>query len=208
MAVSTTPATRYLAFACDIALLLIAAMIARLPLGALLLRAGFVIPFSLMFAGVSWLAGDGARAAALLMRSYLSALAVLLLVGTTPLPSLLRGLEFFKLPRVLILVAQFLYRYLFVLFDQAQHMRLAARSRTGPARFTRMRRSRFQAAAGALSVLFARSHQRAEGIHRAMLARGFRGHFPAMAAHPARPLDYAFLLIAAGTSTAIRAAAG
>ena len=43
---------------------------------------------------------------------------------------------------------------------------------------------RFRAAAGALAVLFARSHGHAEEIHRAMLGRGFRGHFRPLAARP------------------------
>ena len=54
-----------------------------------LARAGVVLPFTAVFAGISWLAGDPARGAALVMKSYLSALAVLLLVSTTPLPLLL-----------------------------------------------------------------------------------------------------------------------
>jgi cobalt/nickel transport system permease protein len=84
-------------------------------------------------------------------------------------------MERLGIPRLLVLVAQFLYRYLFVLSEQAQHMRLAAACRDGGARARR--RSGFRAASGALAVLFARSYQRAEGIHRAMQARGFRGRF-------------------------------
>ena len=63
------------------------------------------------------------------MKSYLSALAVLLLVSTTPLPVLLRGFEMLGAPRFLLMVAQFLYRYLFVISEEAQHMRKAAMAR-------------------------------------------------------------------------------
>jgi energy-coupling factor transporter transmembrane protein EcfT len=35
----------------------------------------------------------------------------------------------------------------------------------------------FRAAAGAVAVLFARSHERAAAIHQAMLARGFQSRF-------------------------------
>jgi cobalt/nickel transport system permease protein len=76
---------------------------------------------------------------------------------------------------LLVLLAQFLYRYLFVISEQAQHLRLAAACREGNAR--KNRRSKFHAAAGALAVLFARSYYRAEGIHQAMLARAFAGRF-------------------------------
>ena len=91
-----------------------------------------MLPFTAVFAAVSWLAGDPARGAALVLKSYLSALAVLLLVSTTPLPVLLRGFEIAGAPRFLLMVAQFLYRYLFVISEEAQHMRKAAAWRAAP----------------------------------------------------------------------------
>ena len=54
---------------------------------------------------------------------------MLLVVSTTPLPVLLRGLEMTGAPRFLLMVAQFLYRYLFVISEEAQHMSKAAASR-------------------------------------------------------------------------------
>ena len=60
-------------------ILCIVARQARIPLAGALARAGVVLPFTAVFAGASWLAGDPARGAALVMKSYLSALAVLLL---------------------------------------------------------------------------------------------------------------------------------
>jgi cobalt/nickel transport system permease protein len=92
----------------------------------------------------------------------------------------------------LVLVAQFLYRYLFVISEQAQHMRLAAASRQGIPGVHR--RSRFRAAAGALAVLFARSYYRAEGIDRAMLARGFSGRFPLLTPLRLKVADGLFLV--------------
>ncbi len=143
-------------------------VVARLPLGGALLRAGIVLPFTLTFAAICWMAGDPWRGVSLILKSYLSALAVLLMVSTTPLPGLLRGFERIGAPRFLLMVSQFLYRYLFVITEQAQHMSKAAACRGG---------MRFRAAAGALAVLFARSYSQAEDIHRAMLSRGFEGRF-------------------------------
>lgn len=80
-------------------------------------------------------------------------------------------------------------------------MRLAALCRQG---LKRSRRWRFQAAAGALGVLFARSWERADGIHRAMLARGFSGRFPQLTPAPFRAADVAFVCIAAAAPLAIR----
>jgi cobalt/nickel transport system permease protein len=145
------------------------ALAARAPLPGLLARAGLVLPFALGVAALNLFSGDPGRALALLGKSYLSACMVLLLLATTSLHALLRGLEWFGAPRFFLMVAQFLYRYLFVLSEQAQHMAQARQCRAGG-------RS-WPAAGGAVAVLFARSYDRAERIHRAMLARGFQGHF-------------------------------
>lgn len=159
------------------------------PLG-ILLRSLVIIPFSGVFALVSWLAGDPIRAVSLIERSYLSVLAVLLLVGTTPFPSLMAALESLGTPRFLVLVIQFLYRYLFVISEQAQHMRVAASCRAGSGP-----RLVFQAAAGAVAMLFARSYERAEGIHRAMISRGFEGHFALSAPGTIGPADALLLAV-------------
>jgi cobalt/nickel transport system permease protein len=180
---ATTAPDAFAALAIYFALLVSGVLIARLPLGRLLLRSTGVLPFSLSFGLITWIAGDHMRALGLVEKSYLSTVAVLLIVGTTPLPRLLSGLAALGTPRLLVLLAQFLYRYLFVISEQAQHLRLAAACRQGTR--TDSRRSRFRAAAGALGVLFARSYYRAEGIHRAMLARVFTGRFT-----PLNPLQF------------------
>lgn len=176
------------------ALLGAVALAARLPLGAALQRAAVVLPFCMVFAAVSLLGGETRRAALLVSKSYLSALAVLLLVASTPLPQLLRGLESLGVPRFLLMVTQFVYRYLFVISEQAQHMRMAAAGRG----------ARFRAAAGALAVLFSRSYARAESIHRAMLARGFAGRLPTLAPPAFRASDAAFLAGACALTLALR----
>ena len=154
---------------------------ARLPLIPALVRAAIVLPFSLAFAAVCWLAGDPMRGIQLAVKSYVSAVAVLLLVSSTPLPVLLRGLESLGAPRMLLMVAQFLYRYLFLISEEGQHMAKAAQSRGATAAGMAGQTLRFRAAAGALAVLFARSYERAVEIHSAMVARGFQGRFAAAA---------------------------
>lgn len=152
---------------------------ARLPMASMLRKAAVVLPFSLLFALVEWAAGQPMAGMALLAKSYVSALTVLLLVASTPQPLLLSGMESLGAPRLLVLMAQTLYRYLFVISEQAQHMRLAASCRQGSGA-RRSRARAFQAAAGALAILFARSYSRAEGIQRAMAARGFTGDFQSL----------------------------
>jgi cobalt/nickel transport system permease protein len=203
VAVATTRHGFLIAGAGYLALLVTVLLWARLPLWQALSRAGVVLPFTLVFAIITVIAGDVERAGLLLGKSYLSALAVLVLVSTTPLPRLLRGLEMVGVPLFLLMVAQFLYRYLFVISEEAQHMRVAAASRrTSKA----ARKARFRAAAGALAVLFARSYARADAIHRAMVARGFQGRFRLLTMLRFGWADALFLLAAAIAPAAVRVA--
>ena len=201
VALSTTPASAQLAFAGYAALVAAAMAGSRLPLGGLIRRAALVLPFSTTFALITWLSGEPERALALAEKSFLSGLAALLLIATTPLTPLLAALESLRMPRLLILVVQFLYRYLFVISEQAQHMRLAAQSRHADGG-SRLRG--FAAAAGALSVLFARSWERADGIYRAMLARGFTGSFSTRERLHLHVADAAFLAAVVAVCLAIR----
>jgi cobalt/nickel transport system permease protein len=142
--------------------------LSHLPIVQLLLRASAVLPFTLSFALASLLSGRSDVALNISVRSYLSAICVLMLIGTTPLPSVLYGLRRMGAPPLLLEVIQFVYRYLFLIAGQARRMAMAATARGA-------RRS-FPAVAGSVGVLFARSYERAEAIHRAMLARGYAGH--------------------------------
>jgi len=119
VAVATTHGNFEAPGICYLATLVAGVIAARLPMAGVLRRAAVVLPFSFTFAAVSWLSGEPRRAALLIEKSYLSALAALLLVATTPLPQLLRGLEMLGAPGFLLMVAQFLYRYLFVIVEQA-----------------------------------------------------------------------------------------
>jgi len=201
IAVSTTPQGAPVAFA-GYAVLVAAAMVAsRLPLLGLLTRMLLVLPFSGTFALLTWLTGNPGRALLLAEKSFLSGLAALLLISTTPLTQLIAGLDALGVPRPLTLVIQFLYRYLFVISEQAQHMRLAARSRQG---MQRAPRNRLSAAAGAVGVLFVRSWERADGIYRAMLSRGFEGRFTLAVPPHYHATDFVFLGAVLAACTAIR----
>ncbi|MEO8099581.1 MAG: energy-coupling factor transporter transmembrane component T [Acidobacteriota bacterium] len=147
-------------------LLTIAAMVSGLPFTGLLSRAAFVLPFTAIFALLTWWSGDPERALLLVAKSFLSGFAAVLFAATTPLAAWTNTLRRCRFPSTLVTVIEFLYRYLFVVAQQAETMRWAARGRGG---------FRFDAAGGAVGALFARSWQRADGIHRAMLARGFQG---------------------------------
>ena len=55
-------------------------------------------------------------------------------------------------------------------------------------------------------MLFARSYGRAEGIHRAMISRGFQGTFKTNSAFHLRPADILFLAISLAATLSVRLA--
>lgn len=197
--ISTTVPGAYAAWGLYATLLAIAALASGIPPAAILWRSALILPFSATFAGITWFSGDPDRAVALLTKSWLSAVATILIAGTTPLAQLSWALEFAHIPRVLVMVIQFVYRYLFVIAAQAQQMRWASLSRRG-----RSRAATFRGAAGAIGVLFARSWERADAIHQAMLARGFQGHMPLLTRPGFASADYLLLAVSGAASLAIR----
>jgi len=112
-----------------------------------------------------------------------------LLNATTPFPAVLRALEALRVPRLLVLIAAFTYRYLFVVVAEAGRVRAGLASRAYDPRHA----LHGGAIGRAASVLFLRTHARAERVHLAMLARGFTGSMPRAEALRASGADVVFL---------------
>jgi cobalt/nickel transport system permease protein len=201
IAVSTTPQNAQAAFGGYALLLVFALLASRAPLSAILWRAFLILPFSATFALVTLLSGNTRAALAFAEKSFLSGLAVVVMMATTPFLQLVAALEWARVPRFLVLVIQFLYRYLFVISTQANQMRMAARSRQG---LKRAGGAQFAAAAGAIGVLFARSLERADGVYRAMVARGFQGTLPSQQPFRLRTRDIAICGLCTAACVAVR----
>jgi cobalt/nickel transport system permease protein len=131
---------------------------------------------------------------------------VLVVISTTPLPVLLRGLEAMGAPHFLLDVGQFLYRYFFVISEEARCMNQAAAARGATIQQWTPGGQRFRASAGALAVLFARSYARAEDIHKAMLARGYQGRFLLLGVPRFQRADLVFTAVASLAPVALRIA--
>jgi len=166
--------------------------ISQIPLQFILGRALLLLPFVLL-AGLAAPRPNGFELhsfSIVLLRSVLSLLILILLTNTTRFPEMLRGLRSLGFPRILALNLGFLYRYLFVLTDEAMRMRQARDCR-------RVRRAGFREETkllGAmLGTLLARSFERAESMYQAMLSRGFSGDFHVSAPRRFSWLDAAFL---------------
>jgi cobalt/nickel transport system permease protein len=143
---------------------------ASLPLLRFLRFSLIVIPFVGIFSLLVYLGGDAHHAGLILCKSYLSALAVMVCLASTPLPLLLDAARSLYIPAFLVELTQLVYRYLFVLSGEIQVMRIAFLARGG-----RAGRRACKSAAGMVAVLFGRALAKAGAVHNAMLSRGFSG---------------------------------
>ena len=109
-----------------------------------------------------------------------------------------------RTPRTLVLIAGFMYRYLFVIVEELGRMRASLAARAY--------RPRHALHAGPLgrvaTAMFLRTYQRGERVHRAMLARGYDGEMPQLDRLVLRRADVAFAALLAGSLVAARIAAG
>jgi cobalt/nickel transport system permease protein len=114
----------------------------------------------------------------ILAKSWLSLVAAIILTATTPALELLRAMRALAVPRILVATVSFMYRYLFVIVEEAQRLLRARDSRSASLEGLRCGGS-FWWRAGVLGhmvgSLFLRSYERSERVYAAMQARGYDG---------------------------------
>lgn len=153
------------------------------------------LPFqlSLTSQGLSWFLS-------VLLKSWLSVQAVLLLTATTPFPHILTSLRAIKIPRLLVSIFSLMWRYLFVMVEEVQRMLRARSSRSAVLPGYRAGGSlawRARGTGAMAGTLLLRSLDRSDRIYSAMLARGYDGEVRSLA-HP--PLKRsAWLVLGTGT---------
>jgi cobalt/nickel transport system permease protein len=217
VAAATTPRDDVVAFAGLALALAFATRAARVRARFLIVRLAVVTPFLLAALLLPFVA-SGPRITVLGMslaveglwggfgmasRALLGAGASLLLVATTEVPDLLRGLERLRVPPLLTQIASFMIRYLEVVAGEVARQRRAMTARGFDPRWL----WQLGPIASGLGVLFIRSYERGERIHDAMRARGFVGTLPEIG-HRHAPVasDWAFALALPGAAVLARVA--
>jgi cobalt/nickel transport system permease protein len=130
------------------------------------------------------------------VKSWISVQAALLLSATTPFPDLLLALRSFRVPQLLVSVIGLMWRYLFVLADEAIRLMRARDARSGIAPGRRPGGGvvwRARVTGGMAGSLFMRGFDRADRVYAAMLARGYDGETRALPVPPVSPAEYAVL---------------
>lgn len=188
LAVVSTPAGIFWAFALYAALLIGCVVLAKLPLLVVMRRLAVETPF-VVFALVLPFVATGPRVEVLgvslsqsgvlgswnvLAKGTLGVVAAIVLSATTSPRALLAGLERLRLPSTLVAILSFMVRYLSVVSDDLHRMRIARESRG----YRGGRAGHLKAIAGGVGALFVRSFERGERVHLAMQSRGYSGRMP------------------------------
>lgn len=181
------PASQWPAQGCLVCLVFAALSLAEIPIAYLVRRVLMFLPLVAMTALAVPLAHGFASgwqtAVGIVIRSVVAFLAALWLVNSTPFDRLLSALCRLGMPRQFAMMLAFVFRYLFVLFDELGRMRTAQRARTfacdrsrvGWLRATGGSGSAWKNAVHLVGMLLIRALDRAERIHGAMCSRGWSG---------------------------------
>ena len=150
-----TPIKEIERFGFYFALILIIIFIARISPVYVFKRSVIVIPFILVVAGLAVFFTEGRVIKEIdftifklrftyegisillnaLVKSWLSVVALTTIMLTTRFEDLLRGVELLKAPQIIVIMMSFMYRYIFVLIDEAAHLMQARNIRYFGGRF-------------------------------------------------------------------------
>ncbi len=187
--------------------------LARVPWSYILKRSLIAVPFTLAAVTViftlpgetvgsfqlgSWTftATDAGllRFGSIFVRGWLSVQMAFLLTATTQFPDILHGLRHLRVPSILVSIISFMYRYLFVLADEAGRLIRGRAARSASMQGQKSGRSitwRAKVAGSMIGQLFIRSMERSDRVYNAMLARGYSGEMLTMNPHKMMGQDWA-----------------
>ncbi len=207
------PDGAWIAFALTWGLVLSVSLLANIQINFILSRSIVTLPFAIAAVSVifsipgptlttlvlgSWqliITEPGLiRFASIMMRSWISVQMAILLTATTPFPDLIHAMRHLRVPDILVATISFMYRYLFVLSDEAIRLLRAREARSASKFGTGRQRTallwRVKIAGNMAGQLFLRSYERSERVYNAMLARGYIGTLQTLNPHEMKPKDW------------------
>ncbi|RME48033.1 MAG: cobalt ECF transporter T component CbiQ [Chloroflexi bacterium] len=207
------PDGAWLAFGLAWGLVLLVSVMAELGVGYVVKRSFVALPFALaavtaIFAlpgqpVFEWTLGPWhlvatdaglLRFISIVIRSWLSVQMAILLTATTQFPDLMHALRHLRAPHLVVAIISFMYRYLFVLSDEAMRLMRAREARSArPAEGGGGGSIAWRArVAGSMAgQLFLRSYERSDRVYNAMLARGYTGQYQTLNPHVMHRRDWA-----------------
>jgi len=139
------------------------------------------------------------RFVSIALKSWMAVQSAILLAATTPFPDLLIAMRAARVPRLLVSIFSLMWRYLFVLGDEALRLLRARAARSGHAEDPSLKPGasliwRARIAGGMAGSLFVRSRERSDRIYNAMLARGYDGEVRTLPSASLKARDLAILV--------------
>ncbi len=207
LSVVITPNSRFIDYALFAPLIATLIIISRIPIGAVLRRMlvilplvcliaislpftvpgpavtkfHFIIPLTLSENGLT-------QFAAVVIKATLAVWIMTLLTTTTRFRDLIAGMQKLHLPSIFTSILGFMYRYIFLFIDEAEHINIGRQSRS----FGKNRWLTMKGFGWMLSSLFVRSFERGERIYQSMCARGFEGDYQTLTIMRATTRDWIF----------------
>jgi len=215
---SLTPVGVWPVYVLLFAIALSVEMLSELGVGYVLKRAALAFPFvlaaaPLIFTGggpplASWPIGSGTltlsqpgveRFLSIAIKSWISVQMAIVLAASTPFPALLMAMRAIRLPRLLVAIFGLMWRYLFVLADEALRLMRARAARSGALERPGLKPGRSLAwrarvTGGMAGSLFVRAFERGDRIYAAMAARGYDGEVRSMPLPRIAPAQWGLLI--------------
>ncbi len=202
-----------------LALILSIEMVSELGIGYVIKRSSLALPFVLAalpliftIPGPAWftLTFDKstiqasypglARFISITLKSWISIQAAIVLAASTSFPQLLVAMRALRLPRLMVSIFGLMWRYLFVLVDEASRLIRARQARSGQGEQTTTRSGgsitwRAKVTGGMAGSLFLRAIERSDRIYMAMVSRGYDGESRSLPLPDVLPSQWLILAI-------------
>jgi len=199
------------------ALILAVVLLSELGLGYVLKRSSLALPFVLAALPLiltipgqtlfvlpvgSWVIHVSSpgleRFVSITLKSWISIQAAIVLAASTSFPDLLVAMRALHVPRLLVSIFSLMWRYLFVLVDEATRLLRARLSRSGQTDKPGAKKGgsiawRARVTGGMAGSLFLRAFERSDRIYLAMVSRGYDGEARTLPLPDIRPSQWAVL---------------
>jgi len=206
-----SPAGSWLAFSVYFVIISALVLFARLPVLSVVKRSLAVLPFVFVIAVFLPFFKEGEPLATyqlgswniaisragvqlfltIMIKAWLSILALVWLSATTRITNLLNALDRLYLPRILVTILSFMYRYIFVIADEMMRMKQARDCRS----FTNRGLREIHSLGNLSGTLFIRSYERSERVFAAMMSRGYDGQNHAISRLQISSSDVSFMIL-------------
>ena len=139
-----------------------------------------------------------ARFVGIALKSWISVQAAIVLAASTSFPELLVAMRALHVPRLMVSIFGLMWRYLFVLVDEASRLMRARQARSGQSNLPSAKTGgsiswRARVAGGMAGSLFLRAIERSDRIYMAMVSRGFDGEARSLPLSNIRPSQWVIL---------------